>query len=201
MNNLEEILLNVGFSWQLSVILPFVIILVLGVCVGLLILKRMKLKILRSSLSFVIGIAFCCVYFAFYPIYISDLDNEFRIENHVSKNNQNEAFLEVLVLPDCPHCIYSTDLIKKLALRNIDTQIVYKIVSNDGYGGGIEEKLKIEGLKYTFSLYDIYVKNLTKGSFPSFVFHEKGANEVQVWNNNTFGSNALDYIEAKLVSI
>ena len=201
MNNLEGILLNVGFSWQISVLLPFVIILVLGVCVGLLILKRMKLKVLRSCLSFVIGIAFSGIYFAFYPIYISDLENEFRIENHVSKNDQNEAFLEVLVLPDCPYCIYSTDLVKKLALRNTDAQIVYKIVSNDGYGGGIEEKLKMEGLKSTFSPYNLDVKNLAKGSFPSFVFHEKGANEVQVWNNNTFGSNALDYIEAKLASI
>ena len=106
MNNLEEILLNVGFSWQISVLLPFVIILVLGVFVGLLILKRMKSKVLRSSLSFLIGIAFSGVYFAFYPIYISDLENEFRIENHISKNEQNDAFLEVLVLPDCPHCIY-----------------------------------------------------------------------------------------------
>ena len=201
MNNLEEILLNVGFSWQISVLLPFVIILVLGVCVGLLILKRMKSKVLRPSLSFVIGVAFSGVYFAFYPIYISDLENAFRIENHISKNEQNEAFLEVLVLPDCPHCIYSTDLVKKLALRNTDAQIVYKIVSNDGYGGGIEEKLKMEGLKYTFSPYDLDVKNLAKGSFPSFVFHEKDANEVQVWNNNTFGSNALDYIEGKLANI
>jgi len=201
MNNLEEILLNVGFSWQISVLLPFVIILALGVCFGLLILKRMKSKVFRLSLSLVIGVAFSGVYFAFYPIYISDLDNEFRIENHISKNDQNEAFLEVLVLPDCPHCIYSTGLVKKLSLRNTDAQIVYKIVSNDGYGGGIEEKLKMEGLKYTFSSYDLDVKNLAKGSFPSFVFHEKGANEVQVWNNNTFGSNALDYIEAKLASI
>ena len=201
MNNLEEILLNVGFSWQISVLLPFVIILVLCICVGLLILKRIKSKALRSSLSFVIGVAFSGIYFAFYPIYISDLENEFRIENHISKNEQNEAFLEVLVLPDCPHCIYSTDLVKKLALRNTDAQIVYKIVSNDGYGGAIEEKLKMEGLKYTFSPYDFDVKNLAKGSFPSFVFHEKGANEVQVWNNNTFGSNALDYIEGKLANI
>ena len=201
MNNLEEMLLNIGCSWQISMLLPFVIVLVLGIFIGLLILKRMKSKVLRSSLSFVIGIAFSVVYFAFYPIYISDLENEFRIENHISKNEQNEAFLEVFVLPDCPHCIYSTDLVKKLALRNTDAQIVYKIVSNDAYGGGIEEKLKMEGLKYTFSPYDLDVKNLAKGSFPSFVFHEKGANEVQVWNNNTFGSKALDYIEGKLANI
>ena len=201
MNFLEELLLNVGLSWQLSMLLPFVIMLVFGVFIGLLILKSIKEKVLRLGLAFVIGIVFSGAYFAFYPIYISDLDNEFRVENHAANNEKNEGFLEVLVLPDCPHCIYSIALVKKLALRNTDAQIVYKIVSDDGYGGSIEEKLKMEGLKYIYSPYGSDIKTLAKGSFPSFVFHKKGAKEVQVWNNNTFGSKALDYIEANLTNI
>ena len=64
-----------------------------------------------------------------------------------------------------------------------------------------EEKLKMEGLKYIYSPYGSDIKTLAKGSFPSFVFHKKGAKEVQIWNNNTFGSKALDYIEANLTNI
>ena len=198
MNNLEETLLNIGFSWQFSMLIPFIIIFVFGFFISFLFSKIIKSKPLRFSISFVIGILFSGAYFAFYPIYIADLDNEFRIEDHISNNKQNEAFLEVLVLPDCPHCIYSTDLVKKLALRNTDAKIVYKIVSRDGYGGGIEEKLKKEGMKYSHSAYDANIKTLAKGSFPCFVFHEKGSKNVQIWNNNTFGSKALDDIESKL---
>lgn len=182
-------------------LLPFLIIFVLGLLLGVLLLKKLTSRSLRLGLASILAIVTSGIYFAFYPIYISDLDNEFRVENHAANNEKNEGFLEVLVLPDCPHCIYSIALVKKLALRNTDAQIVYKIVSDDGYGGSIEEKLKMEGLKYIYSPYGSDIKTLAKGSFPSFVFHKKGAKEVQVWNNNTFGSKALDYIEANLTNI
>ena len=110
MNFLEQMLLNIGFSWQLSMLLPFLIILVLGTSIGFMFLKSIKATLWRSSLSICIGIVFSGVYFAFYPIYISDLENEFRIEQNLSSNVQNDGFMEVLVLPDCPHCIYSIDL-------------------------------------------------------------------------------------------
>ncbi len=201
MNSLEEMLLNMGCSWQMSMLLPFLILMTLGFFLGFLLLKKLTSRILKFSFAFTLAILVAGIYFSFYPIYVSDLNNEFRVEKHVANNERNEDFLEVLVLPDCPHCIYSTDLVKKLALRNADAQIVYKIVSKDGYGGGIEEKLKIEGLKYIHSRYDEDIKTLAKGSFPSFIFHEKDAKQVQVWNNNTFGSKALDYIEEKLASL
>tara|TARA_B100001287_G_scaffold276672_1_gene288614 strand:- start:2805 stop:3401 length:597 start_codon:yes stop_codon:yes gene_type:complete len=198
MNFIEEILLNTGCSWQAAMLLPFLIISLLGMFIGFLIFKVLHSKFLRLSLAIFIGFLLTGVYFAFYPIYISDLNNEFRIENYVSDNQQNQTFLEVLVLPDCPYCIYSTELVKKLAIRNANAEIIYRIISEDTYGGGIEEKLKMEGLKYNHAQYNDKIKALAKGSFPSFVFHVKGAKEVQVWNNNTFGSKALDYIEGKL---
>jgi hypothetical protein len=198
MNSLEELLLNMGCSWQMSMLLPFLILFILGFLLGFLLLNKRTSRMLKLASAFTLAILAAGIYFSFYPIYVSDLNNEFRVENHAANNERNEGFLEVLVLPDCPHCIYSTDLVKKLALRNADAQIVYKIISKDGYGGGIEEKLKTEGLKYTPSRYDEDIRILAKGSFPSFVFHEKDAKQVQVWNNNTFGSKALDYIESKL---
>tara|TARA_B100000902_G_C26743799_1_gene637422 strand:+ start:162 stop:551 length:390 start_codon:yes stop_codon:yes gene_type:complete len=126
------------------------------------------------------------------------LENEFGIEKNLIREMQNGDFMEVLVLPDCPHCIYSIDLVKKLALRNAGAQIVYKIVSNDGYGGGIEAKLKAENMRYSHVPYNADIQTLSKGSYPSFIFHEKDAKVVQVWNNNAFGSKALDFIESKL---
>lgn len=198
MNSLEELLLNTGFSWQLSKLLPFVIILLLGLSLGFLLFKRLKSRLMKPLLALFIGIALSGAYFAFYPIYVSDLNNEFRLENYVPNNQYNQAFIEVIVLPDCPHCLNSTDLIRKLISRNKDLRILYKIVTNDTYGGSIEEKLKMEGMKYSYSAYDANIKILAKGSFPSFVFHEKGSKNVQIWNNNTFGSKALDDIESKL---
>ena len=198
MNFLEQMLLNIGFSWQLSMLLPFLIILVLGASIGFMFLKSIKATLWRSSLCICIGIVFSGVYFAFYPIYISDLENEFRIEKNLSSNVQNDGFMGVLVLPDCPHCIYSIDLVKKLTLRNASAKIMYKIVSNDGYGGGIEAKLKDENMRYLHVPHNADIQTLSKGSYPSFVFHERGAKVVQVWNNNAFGSKALDFIESKL---
>ena len=200
MNNLEETLLNIGCSWQMSMLLPFLILFVLGFLLGVLLLKKLTSRSLRLGLASILAVVTSGIYFSFYPIYVSDLSNEFRIENLASYNEDNEGFLEILVLPDCPHCMYSTELVKKLALRNTGAQIVYKIVSKDEYGGGIEEKLKVEDLKYKHARYDADIKTLAKGSFPSFVFHKKGAKEVQVWNNNTFGSKALDYIEENLAN-
>lgn len=197
MNFLEDLLLTLGLSWRLSAILPIFIVLLFGLILGRFLFKKLKSSILKFTLIFLSGVLPALIYFSLFPIYQSDISNDFRVKQSAG-NIRQEAYLEVLVLPDCPHCLLSTDMIAKLHQRQLNFKIHYTIVSSDSYGGRIEGKLKTESLEYDFRKHDSSLRSLSSGSYPSFVFHQKAAETLQIWNNNTFGTMSLDYIEDRI---
>ena len=197
MNFLEDLLLTLGLSWRLSAILPIFILLLFGLILGSFLFKKLKSSILKFTFIFFSSVLPALIYFSLFPIYQSDITNDFRIKQR-DGNLRQEAYLEVLVLPDCPYCVLSTDMITKLRRRQPNFNIHYTIVSSDTYGGRIEGKLKTESLEYDFRKHDSSLRSLSNGSYPSFVFHQKGSEKLQIWNNNTFGTMSLDYIEDRI---
>ena len=71
----------------------------------------------------------------------------------------------------------------------------YKILSKKGRGGDIEPQLKKNQIDYDFISNNSELRKITKGSFPTFLFYKKGSSEAKAWDNNAFGTMALDYIE------
>ena len=196
MNSFEELFFSLGVSWQNSVILPFVFLLFMGFITGFLFWRKIKLVYLKWFLLCLFSIMPAGVYFAFYPIYHSDVNNDFRVVQVDSASVKSKSTLEIIVLPNCPFCLKSIEMIVELRKRNPKLPIVYKILSKKVKGGDIEPQLKKNQIDYDFISNNAQLRKITKGSFPTFVFYRKGISEVKVWDNNTFGTMALDDIEA-----
>ena len=196
MNSFEELFFSLGASWQNSVILPFVFLLFVGFVTGFLFWRKVKLVYVRWFLLLLFSILPAGLYFAFYPIYHSDINNDFRMVQMDSASVKSKSTLEIIVLPNCPFCLQSIEMIVALKKRNPKLLIVYKILSKKGMGGDIEPQLKKNQIDYDFIKNNSELRKITKGSFPTFVFYRKGISEAKSWDNNAFGTMALDYIES-----
>lgn len=196
MNSFEELIWLTGASWQMSVFLPFVILLFLGLITTCFLFRKVGVKIQKGALIGILGLLPAALYFAFYPVYHSDINNDFRRVQVDSASVKSKSTLEIIVLPNCPFCLQSIEMIIELKKRNPKLPIVYKILSKKGSGGDIEPQLKKSQINYSFVNNTINMKKITGGSFPSFAFYKKGKSSIMTWDNNTFGSCALDYIES-----
>lgn len=193
MNSFESLFWTLGASWQLSVLLPFFILILSGFLCGFLLWRKIKQPVIKWFVLVMIGLFPSTLYFAFYPIYESDIKNDYRAIK-LKKTHATSSF-DVYVLPNCPYCVQSIETLVKLRKRNPKLLISYKILSSKGNGGDVESDLIKHKIKYSFVSNTSTVRKITKGSFPTFVFHSKNSAIAWVWNNNTFGSKALDFIE------
>lgn len=195
MNSFEELFFSFGASWHNSVILPFLFLLFVGFVTGFLFWRKIKLVYVRWFLLFLFGLMPAGVYFAFYPIYHSDINNDFRMVQVDSASVKSKSTLEIIVLPNCPFCLQTIQMIVRLKNRNPELPIVYKILSKKGSGGDIEPQLKKNQIDYDFITNSSELRKITKGSFPTFLFYPKANSKAKAWDNNSFGTMALDYIE------
>lgn len=196
MNSFEELIWLTGASWQMSVFLPFVILLFLGLIATYFLFRKVGAKIQKRALIGIIGLLPAALYFAFFPIYHSDLKNDYRKLNLNQYSIPTQSSLEVMTLPNCPYCIESIAAIARLKKRNPKLKIQFKILSSNKHGGHVASLLKKSQINYSFVNNTKNMKKITGGSFPSFAFYEKGQPSIMTWDNNTFGSCALDYIES-----
>ncbi|MDO7610407.1 MAG: hypothetical protein MUQ68_06070, partial [Crocinitomicaceae bacterium] len=194
MNWIELLLLSTGLSWQMTKIMPLILLLFLSASLCYLIWKKTRKFKFKLVLFILLGLAPCSLYFAFYPIYHSDIKNEYRVvQNEVDSLKTKNRF-EIVSLPNCPYCISSINLINQFKKRNPNLSIEYKIVSLGSKEGKLESQLKKAGLKYSMIRSGKKLGHLVKGSYPTYLFYHKG--NIQIWNNNSFGTKALDFIES-----
>ena len=79
MNWIELLLLSTGLSWQMTKIMPLILLLFLSASLCYLIWKKTRKFKFKLVLFILLGLAPCSLYFAFYPIYQSDIKNEYRV--------------------------------------------------------------------------------------------------------------------------
>jgi hypothetical protein len=191
---MENFFIDLGFSYTLSKLLPYILMLISGIIVGLLVTRKRKTKIkVLSSLLFLS--LFFGIYFAICPIYEGDFSNSFREPKSKIKFSQNKT-LTVLPLPTCPFCIQSTETIKALKANHSKINIEYWILNGTSADSVKYKKLVGESAvcinkKNTMDLY-----KLSTGTYPTFVLsnHQKAS---KVWGNDTFGVRAWDAIIAE----
>ena len=172
MNSFEDLFFSWGASWQNSVIFPFLILLFAGFVIGFLFWRKIKLTYLRWFVLFLFSVLPAGLYFAFYPIYQSDINNDYRVVKLDSASIKSESSLEVIVLPNCPFCLQSIETIVKLKKRNPKLSIAYKILSRKGMGGDIEPLLKKNRIQYSFIRNNSTLRKITRGSFPTFILYK-----------------------------
>lgn len=188
---MENFFIDLGFSYTLSKLLPYILMLISGIIVGLLLTRKRKTKIkVLSSLSFMS--LFFGIYFAICPIYEGDFSNAFKVPKSKVKFSKKET-LTVLSLPNCPFCIQSTETIKALKSQNSKINVEYWIMNGTPADSAKYKKLVGDAAicinkKNTMDLFKI-----SNGSYPTFVL-SNNHKALKTWGNDTFGVRAWDAI-------
>ena len=193
MNLFEIFLLDLGFSWQNSRLLPFVIILISSLVIVWLIRRHKFNKLwLNVSLKMAIVIFPLVLYFMVYPVYKGDLWDLSRNLTIKNKESVSKSSLQVYVLPNCPYCVETIELMNLFHKRNPKIKIEYVIVSASG--GGKMVKTIPEYIKVIYEPNSRSIEKITQGSYPSFVMSKNKT--LFIWDNNSFGLKSLDVIES-----
>jgi thiol-disulfide isomerase/thioredoxin len=195
LNNLDLYLLDFGLSWTQSKLIGYCIFISLGI-IFLIVFKKWKIKknylnLLKSILIAGLPIS---IYFAFYPIYEGDIfSSGVKIKSSIELSNEKK--LSIVVLPDCPFCLETIPLVKKLKERNPKIEIEYIIAAKPNeIPHGIADKIP---KSCSFRLESDLQKlgQITHGAFPTYLISEN-KNVVLLWRSEHFGTKALDEIES-----
>mgnify|MGYP000921577321 CR=1 FL=1 len=187
---METFFLNLGLSFTLSKLLPYIIVAILGIAFGYTIIKKAKSLPLKIVGIVAIFIPFG-IYFAINPIYQGDFSNDALVVPHSEKVKQFPGKkLVVVTIPGCQYCASSIESMKVLK-NNKNTPIEYVVLSSDSSSLTTYKEL----IQNTFPLHlaedPITLSELVGGRFPSYVLIED-KKPIKIWNNNNFGVSALD---------
>jgi len=195
--DMENFFLEMGLSWTLSKVLPFVVMLVLGVILFYFSRKFFTKKWLRyASILFIIIPA--SIYFSLAPIYEGDFMNSYVTEK-VGENylELKEGHLSVITIPNCPYCSESISKLKRMQSRTSSGEIDFIVCTSDSLNLGMYQEISDDKLNIVLADNIDEMSKLAEGRFPTFVYlNSKG--ELRKWSNENFGVGALDWVEAKL---
>jgi len=193
MNLIEIFLLDLGFSWQNSRLLPFVFI-IIGSLITVWLIRKYKFNKLwlNISLKIVIVTFPAVLYFLVYPIYRGDVWDLSRKLTAKTTRSIPTVSLKIYVLPNCPYCIETLEIMNLFHKRNPKIKIEYVIVSSSG--GGEMAKITPKYIKVRYEPNSRSIEKITQGSYPSFVMPTNKT--LFIWDNNSFGLKSLDVIES-----
>ncbi|MNJ82722.1 hypothetical protein D3C87_01260 [compost metagenome] len=200
-NSLESTLLESGFSWTMSKMIPYLILGFGGVLLAYSFAKGFKLKpkvakiiivVFLLAFPFVIG-------FVLHPIYQGDFSSEGTelAKDKITVTIDPKYDLLVITIPGCPFCLESIAHLKLIKKHNPDLNILFSVCSPnksdlDLYKGLIAGDFDIALAKNV----DDYVA-LAEGHFPTFVQFKKGTPSYK-WSNDQFGVGAIDKLLGEL---
>ena len=194
MNKIDLIILDLGLGWTQGKLVSYGLFLFIGFVLYLLIrklkVKNRILNLLKSIITIVFPIS---TYFIFYPIYEGDIFN-LGLKTKLTIELNTEKTLSIVVLPDCPFCLETIPLAKKLKARNPKMNIEYIIASRPNeFPHGIADKIP---KNCNFRLESDLQKlgQVTHGAFPTYII-SNNKTIVRLWRNEHFGTKALDEIE------
>jgi hypothetical protein len=194
MNWIESLLLDVGFSWSWSKLLPFFMVSILGSIGWMLFQKRIptiRLKVVFFIVS--IAIPFFS-YFIYSPLYRNDFNGTYVIRpipKELIRMEKNE--LVVLALPHCPFCFESIAIANKLIKRNPGIQITYLVLSHEPTGANKFRSLADKRIRFKLAIHFSELETVCSGMFPAFLIRKDAA--ISVWDFNQIGPSSLDEIE------
>lgn len=194
---MESFFLDLGLSWTLSKVLPFVIFIIVGFALFFVVQKSTQVKWIRV-LSFALVLLPVLIYFIFNPIYSGDFANGYRLEK-LSKASIDitPGRFTILTIPYCSFCearLDDLEIIKSRVNKNTEIDVLV-CTSNTGdlefykkkVGKGVNVKM-VKDLKAIVAL--------SNAQFPTFVFSD--STSMRVWSNDQFGTRAKDDIEHEL---
>lgn len=192
-DNISRMLFQMGGSWTLSKLLPYLVCWLLALLAFWLSFKFFKKNAMGAIIgSLIFGLAFG-VDFYLHPIYEGDFSNNSRIIKTDYKQFEPET-LTVLAIPGCPFCHASVGMLKVMKERVPGLKINYVVCSPDS--NDLKDYTALVDGKFNLELIDdlhILDKIAVMG-FPTFVYTDN-AGKKQLWSNDNFGAPARDLIE------
>jgi thiol-disulfide isomerase/thioredoxin len=194
-NFVETFLLNCGFSWTSSKFIPYLLLVVLGIICGI----KIKNTLLRPWLK-ILAIFLCIslpfgTYFYFFPIYQPDLINQSYRPQILPKIPYKAPTLIVVILPGCPYCEASIDIINQIKAQNPKLHNVYQLVSDDPESQKWFKKVLNKKIEVSYSKQAPLWMLAAEGVFPSYLLFDNKRLKA-AWHNTTFGVRALDELRS-----
>ena len=197
---IELFLTNVGLSWTLSKLIPYLTLILLGFLLARWFKRRIifKLPYVRKIvfitalfLPFIAG-------FIINPIYSGDFSqNGTEIADPVKMSDFRNADLAVIAIPGCPHCFGSIAKLKRIKDRNPKIRIKFIVCTKSN--ADLKEYQTEGGTAITV----VKANNpetlgeLAEGRFPTFAL-VLSSKAVYKWSNDQFGVRAIDKLEDDL---
>ena len=199
---METYFLGSGMSWTMSKVLPYLIMILVGIVLWIIakkILKSSK-KYLRWTLLLVIFVLPFIIYFMISPIFEGDFtNNSVEVEQSASNAELNGKKLVVITIPGCPYCYDAIDQLLIMKKRVPEIEIEYVVCSSDSTT--IEWYKKKGGDVISVRLADNpeEMAKIAKGddevsTFPTFVLVDN-KHPLKTWSNDSFGVFAKDEVE------
>lgn len=191
----KEFLLDCGFSWSLAFLVPYLLLFACGFFLMFSfqpLLKKFAFWV-QLGIRATLFLAPFGIGFAANPIYEGDVFGQSKTVVNIYPQFQNYD-LVLLTIPECKYCHETIRQMNRLQQRNGRMRILYVVCSsNRAEVGPYRQKLnpKIDVQLAT----DLnQMTSLAGGSFPVYL-HIQGK-QLQWYDNNNFGTRALDRLEA-----
>ncbi len=200
MNGIETFLLQLNLSWFLSKLLPYLLFPVMGIIVGVLVVKYFSIrsKFKRIILFILFPVSSFGAYFAYSPIYQGDFSNnstELMMDDVYTDIGENK--LTVISIPNCPYCFGAMKKMLILKDRNPSLQIEFIVCSSDSLALKWYKENSKDRISVVLANEPKVLAKLADFAFPAYVIKE-GNDKLIKWRNNDFGVRALDQVESIL---
>lgn len=195
----ELSLLNNGFSWTMSKLLPYLTLAIGGILLSYSFAKgfKIKSKLVKILAVLVLFAAPFSVGFVLHPIFEGDFSSEGTEIKETTVKADEKYDLMIITIPDCPYCLESIFRLKLIKQRNPSVKMLFSVCTTDEQKLSLYKEL-IAGDFDVAMAKDLEASvQLAEGHFPTFVKLKKGL-PVYKWSNDQFGAGAIDEFESEI---
>jgi thiol-disulfide isomerase/thioredoxin len=198
-DSVEKNSLQIGLSWTLSTLVPYILVLIASFLVGyqLTSLFKDRSRSLSRFIFLFTFLAFFGIAFWAHPIYEDDFSN--NMNQVVLDSNEGPVFdegLTMVALPGCPFCFARIPLLNELKTRNPQLNITVLLVKESEETAEIYNKELVGTINVEVTKFGSLIAQNTKGRFPAF-FYRTEKDEIMYWDQRDFGNLAFDWIEGR----
>ncbi|WP_430404527.1 hypothetical protein [Fluviicola sp.] len=195
----ESSLLNSGFSWTMSKLLPYLTLAIGGILLVYSFIKGFKIK--SRIVKFVVGLVLFATPFAvgfvLHPIYQGDFSSEGTEVKESTVKVDEKYDLLIVTIPNCPYCLESITRLKLIKKRNPNIKMLFSVCAEEEQRLSLYRELIAGDFDIALAK-DIEASvKLAEGHFPAFVKLKKGLPTYK-WSNDQFGAGAIDELEGDL---
>lgn len=194
---METYFLESGFSWTMSKVLPYAIMVVLGLILVLIVKRYMKSinKYLRWVMLLIIFALPFGIYFIIHPIYQGDFSNNaVEVEKTTDYSELVGEKLVVITIPGCKYCYEAIEDLLVMKSRVESLEIEYVVCSKDSTTvNWYKEKAGTE-INVRIATNPDALMRLADYAFPTFMLVDNDK-PLKKWSNDSFGVFAKDEVE------